>query len=200
VVAAAVVVTDSTADVVSVATVVVDVKTLSTVVLVAAAVEVVAGSVVVVASKVVVGAGDDVAASDVVIAMVVDVSAADVVTVVTAGTPKMGKMMRFPLKPLSLHHRMHALTQDEEDRPKHYVKFQGTLPSLSPSPSLPLSLSLGCGFAGLWTETREAREPTHVRQQLDEETFGCLEHNHCRRSPALGRVPSRLIKDCMMEK
>jgi len=63
------------------------------------------------------------------------------VTVVTAGTPKMGKMMRFPLKPLSLHHRMHALTQDEEDRPKHYVKFQGTLPSLSPSPSLPLSLS-----------------------------------------------------------
>jgi hypothetical protein len=84
VVVAAVVMTGSTAGVVSVATVVVDVKAPSSVVDVAAAVEVVASFVVVVASTVVLGAGDVVAASDVVIALVMDVSGPDVVTVVTA--------------------------------------------------------------------------------------------------------------------
>lgn len=48
-----------------------------------------------------------------------------ILTIVTGTSPKMAKMVRFPLKPLSLHHRIHALTQEEEARPKNKVKFTG---------------------------------------------------------------------------
>lgn len=47
------------------------------------------------------------------------------VTVVTAAVPKAAKVVKFPLKPLSLHCRVHKLSAEEEDRPRNRVRFSG---------------------------------------------------------------------------
>ena len=69
-------------------------------------------------------------------------------TIVTAGSPKLVKMLKFPLRPLSLNVRVHMLTEAELARPRHRVKFSGALLlllllffSLSPQPFSPLLFS-----------------------------------------------------------
>lgn len=42
----------------------------------------------------------------------------------SSSSGKQAKMIRFPLKPLSLHHRVHVKT--DSDRPHNMVKFTGT--------------------------------------------------------------------------
>ena len=51
-----------------------------------------------------------------------------ILTVVTASNPKMAKMVKFPLRPLSLHVRVHIITDAEAKRPRHRVKFSGESP------------------------------------------------------------------------
>jgi len=47
------------------------------------------------------------------------------VTVVTAAVPKAAKVVKFPLKPLSLHCRVHKFSTEEEERPRNRVRFVG---------------------------------------------------------------------------
>ncbi|CAM9525509.1 unnamed protein product [Ectocarpus fasciculatus] len=49
------------------------------------------------------------------------------VTVVTATEPKAAKVLRFPLRPLSLHMRIHSFSTAEVDRPKHRLVITGTM-------------------------------------------------------------------------
>ena len=69
-----------------------------------------------------------------------------ILTVVTASNPKMAKMVKFPLRPLSLHVRVHIITDAEAKRPRHWVKFLGESPRPAPPRlasalhSFPLSL------------------------------------------------------------
>ena len=48
------------------------------------------------------------------------------VTVVTA-TPKAAKLIKFALTPLSLHYRVHEVSEQEESRPRHVLKFSGAM-------------------------------------------------------------------------
>jgi hypothetical protein len=79
-------------------------------------------------------------------------------TIVTAGSPKLVKMLKFPLRPLSLNVRVHMLTEAELARPRHRVKFSGALllllllllfsspPSPFPLFSSPFSSPLLCRY------------------------------------------------------
>jgi len=49
------------------------------------------------------------------------------VCVVAASAPKAAKVISFPLKPLSLHAKVHALTTEEANRPKSAVRFTGNM-------------------------------------------------------------------------
>lgn len=49
------------------------------------------------------------------------------VTVVASSEPKAAKVLRFPLRPLSLHMRVHSFTPSEVQRPKHRLRFTGTM-------------------------------------------------------------------------
>jgi len=46
--------------------------------------------------------------------------------VVAQMNPKTGQLVRFDVKPLSLHHRVHALDPDERDRPKNTLRLAGS--------------------------------------------------------------------------
>lgn len=48
-----------------------------------------------------------------------------IVTVVTASVPKAAKIIKFPLKPLSLHTRVHEFTNEEQQRPRNKLFFTG---------------------------------------------------------------------------
>jgi hypothetical protein len=50
-----------------------------------------------------------------------------IVTVVTADVPKAAKVVKFPLKPLSLHTRVHEYTNEELARPRNKLCFTGNL-------------------------------------------------------------------------
>jgi hypothetical protein len=51
------------------------------------------------------------------------------VTVVAAvSTGKSAKVVKFPLRPLSLHYKVHVLTDEDMDRPRNVIKFQGSVP------------------------------------------------------------------------
>ncbi len=47
------------------------------------------------------------------------------VTVVSNTQPKSAKVLKFPLKALSLHTRIHILSSEEESRPRNRIKFSG---------------------------------------------------------------------------
>lgn len=49
-----------------------------------------------------------------------------VVTIVVAGAPKAAKVIRFPLKPLSIHTRVHDFSSDEASRPRHTLEYRVT--------------------------------------------------------------------------
>lgn len=49
------------------------------------------------------------------------------VVVVAASAPKAAKVVSFPLKPLSLHAKVHELTSEEAQRPKSAVRFTGNM-------------------------------------------------------------------------
>jgi Bardet-Biedl syndrome 7 protein len=48
------------------------------------------------------------------------------VTVVTAA-PKAAKLIKFALTPLSLHYRVHEVSEQEQSRPRHVLKFSGAM-------------------------------------------------------------------------
>ncbi len=48
------------------------------------------------------------------------------VTIVTNTSPKLAKVVKFPMKRLSLHSRVHNMTQEDYNRPRCQVKFTGT--------------------------------------------------------------------------
>lgn len=50
-----------------------------------------------------------------------------VITVVSASAPKAAKVLKYELKPLSLHAKVHRLTPEEVARPKHRIRYTGTL-------------------------------------------------------------------------
>mmetsp|Transcript_16480 Transcript_16480/g.15800 ORF Transcript_16480/g.15800 Transcript_16480/m.15800 type:complete len:748 (+) Transcript_16480:77-2320(+) len=51
------------------------------------------------------------------------------VTMVAALLPnKAAKVVKFPLRPLSLHYKVHVLTEEELQRPTNKIKFTGTVP------------------------------------------------------------------------
>jgi Bardet-Biedl syndrome 7 protein len=47
------------------------------------------------------------------------------ITVVAASTPKAAKIVRYELKPLSLHSRVHELTKEETRRPRNVMRYTG---------------------------------------------------------------------------
>ena len=52
------------------------------------------------------------------------------VTIVTKATPKLAKVLKFPIKRLSLHTRLHNMQPEQAELPRCQVKFSGTfLPS-----------------------------------------------------------------------
>jgi Bardet-Biedl syndrome 7 protein len=48
-------------------------------------------------------------------------------TVVSAQTPKAAKVIRYSLQPLSLHTRVHAFEDEEDQRPRNSIKFVGSV-------------------------------------------------------------------------
>ena len=48
-----------------------------------------------------------------------------VITIVSKSSPKLAKVLKFPIKRLSLHHRLHKISESEENLPKSEVKFTG---------------------------------------------------------------------------
>lgn len=49
------------------------------------------------------------------------------VTVVSATEPKSAKIIRYPMKPLSLQTRVHTLTEEEMRRPRNVIQFTGSV-------------------------------------------------------------------------
>ena len=47
------------------------------------------------------------------------------ITIVAHTQPKAAKIVKFELKPLSLHSKIHKLTGEEMGRPRHRVKYMG---------------------------------------------------------------------------
>lgn len=51
-----------------------------------------------------------------------------VVTIVAAMNPKAAKVVKYELKPLSLHTRVHMLADEEASRPRHRLRYTGKYP------------------------------------------------------------------------
>jgi Bardet-Biedl syndrome 7 protein len=47
-----------------------------------------------------------------------------VVSIVIAGSPKAAKVIKFPLKPLSIHTRVHEFSAEEVSRPRHSLQYR----------------------------------------------------------------------------
>ncbi len=52
------------------------------------------------------------------------------ITIVAASNPKVGKVIRYELKPLSLHAKVHALTNEENNRPRNKIRYSGKFQGL----------------------------------------------------------------------
>jgi hypothetical protein len=48
-----------------------------------------------------------------------------VITIVAATNPKAGKIIKYELKPLSLHSKVHELTSQELNRPRNRIRYTG---------------------------------------------------------------------------
>lgn len=51
-----------------------------------------------------------------------------IVTVVASSTPKAAKVLKYPLLPLSLHTKLHVLTEAQLKRPRNSIRFTGSVP------------------------------------------------------------------------
>lgn len=72
-----------------------------------------------------------------------------IITIVGASNPKVGKVIKYELKPLSLHAKVHQLTAEEMNRPRNKIRYSGksSLQSLYSFPCSCMWLSFVSCFA-----------------------------------------------------
>ena len=65
-------------------------------------------------------------------------------TIVTKASPKLAKVLKFPIKRLSLHRRLHNMLQEQAELPRCQVKFSGTFKFFLPCVCVCVCLILTC--------------------------------------------------------